>query len=153
VIIIPVTNPDGYYSREDKLNANEVNLNLNFDTTDWQPYGPDTGQSAGREPFSEPESQVIRDIVDAYKPSTFISYHAKGAFVSPEENQESIDLSNWYISKTGYAPADASYDYPGTATKWYVNEIDGGAAITVELSEWYNTDWTQNKSALLEIIE
>jgi len=58
LIIIPVINPDGYYDRTDNLNANGANINLNFGTSDWQPYGPE-GNFAGEAPFSENESQVI----------------------------------------------------------------------------------------------
>lgn len=75
VIVIPITNPDGYYDRKDKLNANEVNLNLNFSTSDWQEYGPE-GTYAGPEPFSEIESRVIKQVVEQYKPSMMIAYHA-----------------------------------------------------------------------------
>ena len=56
IVIIPIVNPDGYAKGIDILNANGVNLNLNFDTSGWQPYGKE-GTFAGKEPF---QSQKVR---------------------------------------------------------------------------------------------
>lgn len=152
LIIIPVLNPDGFYDREDKLNANEVNLNLNFRTSDWKPYGPE-GQFAGAEPFSERESRLLKEIVEKYKPTSMISFHSQGAIVSPELNHEpSAVLAKWYSEKTGYLYVDeASWDYPGTATKWFA-ETYNKAAITVELTNHSESDWAINKPVLIELI-
>ena len=81
LIVVPIVNPDGYYDRIDKLNANEVNLNLNFSTSDWQEYGVE-GAWAGPQPFSESESLVIKKLVEQYTPSVMIAYHARGVFVT-----------------------------------------------------------------------
>jgi len=149
LIIIPVANPDGYYDRTDNLNANEVNLNLNFATSDWQEYGPE-GNYAGPRPFSESESQAIRRVVEQYDPRVMISFHSHGNLVSPETAASSVALAKWYADKTGYAYYDA-WDYPGTATKWF-EETTGNPAITVELPKDLQSDWEINKGALLELI-
>lgn len=153
LIIIPCVNPDGYYDRIDKLNANEVNLNLNFATSDWQQYGPDNGDYAGDEPFSEKESQVIKEIVETYNPDLMISYHSSGFIVTPEYNHKpSSDLALWYAEMTGYTYYDdESWDYPGTATKWFMETTDN-PAITIELTDNENSDWNINKDALTELI-
>ena len=153
IIILPIVNPDGYFDRIDKLNANEVNLNLNFDTTDWLQYGKDEGHWAGNKPFSEPESMVIKEIVENYKPKRMISYHSKGAIVNPEYNHESsLALALWYAEKTGYQfYGDGDWDYSGTATRWF-KETTNNATITVELSDHINNDWEINKAALLELV-
>ncbi len=149
LVVIPIANPDGYYDRLDKLNANEVNLNLNFFTSDWKEYGPE-GTYAGPEPFSEPESKVIRQIVEQYNPSIMISYHAMGALVSPEAGDASTALGKWYAKKAGYEYY-LDWDFPGTATRWFV-ETTKKAAITVELTAYRPSDWGINKSALMEIV-
>ncbi len=149
LVIIPITNPDGYYGREDKLNANGVNLNLNFPTSDWQQYGP-VGTYAGPRPFSEAESRVIRKIVEQYEPKMMIAFHSQGKLVSPEDNEASIALAKWYAGRTGYRYF-ADWDYPGTATKWFV-ETTGKPAITVELSGNSRDNWNINKNALLELV-
>ena len=149
LIIVPIANPDGYYDRTDKLNADGVNLNLNFTTSDWKEYGPE-GTYAGPQPFSEPESQAIKQIAEQYKPSIMISYHTMGALVAPESNDASIKWAHWYADKTGYEYYDF-WDYPGTATKWFVETI-GRPAITVELTKYLQSDWDINKGALLELV-
>lgn len=149
LIVIPIANPDGYYDRTDKLNANEVNLNLNFTTSDWKDHGPE-GNYAGPQPFSEPESKVIKQIVEQYNPSAMISYHAFGALVSPEDGDSSTALGKWYANKTGYTYY-TDWDYPGTATKWFT-ETNGKPAITVELTAYRPSDWEINKMALMELV-
>ncbi len=152
LVVIPIVNPDGYYDRTDKLNANEVNLNINFDTSGWQEYGPG-GTYAGPEPFSEIESQMIKRLVEEYEPSAMIAYHARGTFVTPESNNASRTFASWYADKTGYAYEDDDdvWDFSGTATKWFI-EATGGAAFTVELTKYLQSDWDINKEALMEIV-
>jgi len=149
LIIIPVANPDGYYERTDNLNANGVNLNLNFGTFDWQPYGPE-GNFAGLAPFSENESQVIKQVVEQYQPSVMISFHSHGNLISPEAGESSLELAKWYADHTGYAYFE-DWDYPGTATKWFVETINK-PAITVEISKDLQSDWEINKGVLLELV-
>ncbi len=150
LIVIPDSNPDGYEDRTDKLNANGVNLNLNFGTSDWQTRGPE-GTFAGKEAFSEPESRVIKDIVEQYKPNVMISYHSQGAVVSPELMSGSIELAKWYAEKSGYQ-FYTYWDYPGTSTKWF-EQTTGKPAITVELKTDLDSDWESNRIPLLELIK
>jgi len=149
LIIIPVANPDGYQERPDKLNANGVNLNLNFGTSSWEQYGPE-GNYAGPEPFSEIESRIIRDLVGQYKPKAMISFHSHGNLVSPEADSLSEALAKWYSKKTGYEYYGL-WDFSGTATKWFA-ETTGNPAITVEISKDQQSDWEINRGALLELI-
>jgi predicted deacylase len=149
LVIIPISNPDGYYDRIDKLNANEVNLNLNFPTDDWAQYGPE-GMFAGEEPFTEIESNVLRQVVENYKPDMMLAYHSQGSLVSPEEGDDSIRLGKWYAQKTGYQYFD-EWDYAGTATRWFY-EIYNKPAITIELSDHQKSDWNINRKAILELI-
>ncbi|MCR4322561.1 MAG: M14 family zinc carboxypeptidase [Candidatus Azambacteria bacterium] len=149
LIIIPISNPDGYYDRTDKLNANSVNLNLNFATLDWQDHGPE-GTFAGDAPFSEPESVVIKDIVEQYNPSVMISYHSQGALVTPEATPASELWARWYADKVGYAYFD-DWDFPGMATKWFV-EATHNPAITVEITWNLQSDWEMHEPVLRELI-
>lgn len=150
LVIIPLTNPDGYFDREDKLNANGVNLNRNFATDDWVVQEGDEETYAGEEPFSEVESRIVREVTNQCDPSMMIAFHSQGALVSPESNESSLALAEWYAAHTGYEYFD-EWDYAGTATRWFV-ETTGKAAITVELTNHVDSDWEMNKPALLEII-
>ena len=148
VIVIPVTNPDGYIDRTDKLNTNGVNLNRNFKTTDWVRF--EDGIDAGIEPFSEIESQIIASIIEQYDVDKMIAYHSQGGLSIPEYTQESRDLAAWYANKTGYQYFD-EWDYFGTATRWF-EEVHKKPAITVELTSHYLSDWAVNRPAILELI-
>ncbi|KKQ55933.1 MAG: hypothetical protein US74_C0021G0012 [Parcubacteria group bacterium GW2011_GWA2_38_13] len=149
LIIIPIVNPDGYYDRTDNLNANKVNLNLNFETTNWTKYGSE-GNFAGNEPFSERESQAIRDVVKQYKPNIMISFHSSGALISPEAGESSEKIARWFSQKTGY-DYFGGWDYPGTATRWFA-ETTNNPAITIEISKDLQSDWDRNNASLLEFI-
>ena len=149
VIIIPMANPDGYYDRTDKLNANRVNLNINFETADWKKYNSE-GYYAGPEPFSEVESRVLKKVVEDYYPSAMIAFHARGAFVAPESGQDSMALAKWYAKKTGYDYYN-EWNYFGTATRWFT-DTKGHPSITVELTTYLKSDWEINKYALLDLV-
>lgn len=152
LVIIPVLNPDGYYDRVDKLNANEVNLNLNFGTSDWAMYGSE-GQYAGPSPWSEVESRVLRAVVETYLPNQMISYHSNGSLVNPELTEASQELAWWYAVESGYYYfADPSWDYSGTATKWF-EETYSKPAITVELNDHYSNDWEMNMGPMLKLLK
>lgn len=151
VVIIPILNPDGYYDRTDKLNADEVNLNLNFGTSDWSMYGSE-GQYAGTEAWSEPESRVLKSVVEKYLPDRMVSYHSSGSLVNPELTEVSQELAWWYATESGYSYyADPAWDYSGTATKWF-EETYNKPAVTVELNEHYLNDWDMNMSPMLQLI-
>ncbi len=149
LVIIPVANPEGYFDRTDKLNNNGVNLNLNFDTTDWEHYGPG-GTYAGDEPFSEPESQIIKKVVDEYHPYAMIAFHAEGGLISPEFEESSETWSQWYAKQSGYEYF-AEWDFFGTATRWFT-ETTHLPSVTVELGDHSSSDWEINKPVLFKLI-
>ena len=149
IVIIPISNPDGYFGSMDKNNANGVNLDRNFGTSDWVSR-PAPDRYGGEAPFDQPETQAIR--AAASGASKLFSYHAQGRLVNPENFQSSIDLARWYASKSGYTYFnDPSWNYCGTVTKWFM-EATGNPAITIELPSYSNADWSHNKTAILEIV-
>lgn len=149
LVVIPISNPDGYIDRVDKLNANLVNLNRNFAASDWERIGPEK-VFGGETAFSEPESQVIKQVIEEYDPYLMLAFHARGALVTPEADQASIRWARWYAKKTGYRYYD-QWDFPGTATKWFM-ETTGKPSLTIELTKYLQSDWKINRKALLGII-
>ena len=82
VTLIPIANPKGRTSVENgnycqRVNENGVDLNRNWDSH-WEPsesgYNKDT--YSGTQPFSEPETQALKKIVDDLKPTIFITVHS-----------------------------------------------------------------------------
>src|SRR5690606_30034628 len=60
---LPILNPDAA-AVEDRFNANNVDLNRNWDTPPWRSDSPQPGgvapRTGGSEPFSEPETAALR---------------------------------------------------------------------------------------------
>lgn len=77
---IPACNPDGYENNH-YTNANGVSLSRNFDYL-WQESDPREGTAyyKGPYPFSEPESQAIRDVLIDIKPVSMVCCHSWGGF-------------------------------------------------------------------------
>lgn len=69
-VIVPVVNPHGW-NKNTRTNYNDVDINRNFDYK-WDTITDDT---KGTAPFSENESQYIRDLLNAEKPDFFLDLH------------------------------------------------------------------------------
>lgn len=152
LIIIPLVNPDGYYDRQDKLNANAVNVNRNFATEDWIRWEDeeDPETFAGEAPFSETESRVVRDAVASCDAALLIDFHSLGALVSPETTDESLALASWYAGMTGYTYFE-EWAFAGHLARWF-EETTGNPSLTVELTNHADSDWRINRVPLLKLI-
>lgn len=180
--IIPDLNPDGTYAvvgvegrftladvpeaREvtipGRFNANDVDLNRNFDCK-WKPESTWRGNvvSAGTEAFSEPEAQVLRNVVEAADPAAAVFFHSKGNAVygsACEEGilPETVTVMHTYADAAGY-PAFAlfdAYEITGDAEGWLASI--GIPGITVELSTHEIIEFEKNLAgvkALLSLYE
>ncbi|MDD3474933.1 MAG: DUF2817 domain-containing protein [Candidatus Dojkabacteria bacterium] len=160
VIVVPVLNPDGV-ANSTRFNSNGVDLNRNFDSSTWTPgtyflntFYPTGG---GDTPFSEPESRAIRDLIYRESPYLTLSYHSAAGYVVPSNTSIGIELGRVYSSLSGYkyvAPGndDAfSYDITGAFGEWA--QEHGYNSLTIELSSAYYNQFTQNKSAMWEMVK
>jgi predicted deacylase len=73
--IVPILNPDGYARRRRK-NANQVDLNRNFPTENWQRTPTRHRYHGGPSPASEPETRALIKLVDSTKPKLIITIHS-----------------------------------------------------------------------------
>ena len=77
----PVSNPYGF-DNNSYYNANGVNLNRNFDTTDWESITSGTDQSGyadNPQPFDQPESVAISNWISSYpKAMMMFTSHTNG---------------------------------------------------------------------------
>jgi len=69
VVILPVANPDGI-ARATRFNANGVDLNRNFATSNRQ-----NSAQHGYAALSEPEARVIHQLIQQYRPDRIVSIH------------------------------------------------------------------------------
>ncbi|MCD6332981.1 MAG: DUF2817 domain-containing protein [Bacteroidales bacterium] len=71
---VPLLNPDGREAmRRTNENGIDLNRNYGFEFTAVGNHGP--------VPFSEPETQAIRDLVSQYPPILSLTYHTSGRYV------------------------------------------------------------------------
>ncbi len=175
VIIIPTLNPDGLYSvikkvgrftYEDvpegisyeagngRLNANNVDLNRNFNCK-WQPESTWRSKvvSAGSAAFSEPEAKALQELVAAENPAAAIFWHSQGNAVYASECEAGIlpetkTLMSLYAEAASYTPILSFDAYPitGDAEGWLASL--GIPAVTVELESRTSTEWARNSAAL-----
>jgi hypothetical protein len=171
VYIIPLLNPDGRQV-DDRFNDNGIDLNRNFDIDfgrirgscmplgkvfgrkipyimferlhKWFPRFPLFLTNSGRRPFSEPETQSLRDLmyeIDNYDFSFYVNCHTavhtisspwlvfKPPFEISNQEEKIHDYAiEWVVENTEYEDGDMSferYSYvaSGTATDWCFKEF------------------------------
>lgn len=91
IYVIPCLNPYGY-ENNNYCNANGVNLNRNFDAY-WSSFDDSNDactNGKGPSAFSEPEAQMVRDLVQQFKPIVFVDNHTWGGY---EGSHLEIELS------------------------------------------------------------
>ncbi|UCC97656.1 MAG: DUF2817 domain-containing protein [Phycisphaerales bacterium] len=69
VVLLPVANPDGM-ARGSRYNARGVDLNRNFEAANRV-----VDEHSGPTALSEPESQIIRQLIAQYQPDRIVSIH------------------------------------------------------------------------------
>ena len=99
------------YAEQWKANGRGVDLNRNF-AADWasitQRTGPSSEQYRGTAPFSEPETQMLRDYTHRYDFDATLSYHATGSIIYYEYGKDkkvnalSESLGKAVYQVTGY---------------------------------------------------
>ncbi len=179
VSIIPSLNPDGVYAvtlkegrfvegdaSKDKtvlasgrFNANEVDLNRNFDCK-WKPTSKWQTRivSAGGAPFSEPEAEALRDFILENKPRVVVFWHSQSNAVYASECQngilpQTLDILNAYSKASGYSAIKSfsAYEITGDAEGWLASI--NIPAITVELKTHDTIEWERNLSGIKAIFE
>lgn len=160
VVVVPMINPDGY-ARGSRVNANNVDLNRNFATSDWQkdittvnnqPFPGGGGESA----MSEPETKVIAALAQQLRPKVILSYHSIGGMVAANQAGNSTGLATTYSQLSGYSnitgQSDDAFEYAisGTADDWYAQI--GIPSILVELGSHSYHQFERNQAAMWAMI-
>lgn len=178
--IIPNLNPDGLYAATGltgrfnatdipnndmhqtglgRFNANDVDLNRNFDCK-WAPESTWRGApvSAGSGPFSEPEAVALRDYVFDIVPKAAVFWHSQANNVYASECQagvlpETLAVMKAYAEAGGYGavPVFDAYPITGDAEGWLASL--GIPAVTVELETRTSIEWSRNLGGTEAIID
>lgn len=136
---IPALNPDGLFHQPPRrINANGVDLNRNFPTPNWERDAKtywenrtrkDPRRYPGVKPLSEPESRLLHEEMQRFKPQLIVSIHApygvldfdgpkNGGFTPPSR------LGRLYLDQVGIFPGSLG-NYSGVHK--------GVPVVTVEL--------------------
>lgn len=167
IYVILNANPDTPYSPGNlagRLNANDVDLNRNWDCR-WTENARFRDQVingiGGPSPFSEPESQALKDFVEEITPSATIFWEARypGGFASPGRCDRSSDVSfqlaDHYGRAADYEIDDFEIDtgqiLNGDAANWL--DAQGFPAIAVLLPDYEEIDWESNLRGITAVIE
>jgi hypothetical protein len=154
--IIPLVNPDGRDMGQ-RRNANNVDLNRDYGYM-WD------GAGSSSSPFSQPETQVIREHALQNNIVLSYSYHTTAKYVNyvwnykpqPTPDEPLIDMiSDVYAMFTGYVSING-YDWYQTTgdTNDFSYGCRGGIDTTIET---YNSDisvtWGKNRDAMYYAID
>ena len=82
VTILSLANPDGF-SRNSRYNSRGVDLNRNFGFN----WLAESEEPSGPEPWSEPETRALRDLILRVKPTRVVSLHWALAELDPDGPQ------------------------------------------------------------------
>lgn len=171
LFVVPCVNPDGlakalqapdYFGggRNGRFNANNVDLNRNFKTSNfcsenfWFFGNKDIPVFCGTKPFSEPESLAIADFIKTNRISVLYSFHSRGKEVMGNLNKLSQELVKDFVNKTGYRYVSheewKKMKQTGTVKEWC--EDNNIAYVEVESSVRYGSDWKKQKDAIIGAI-
>ncbi len=152
VWLIPELNPDGIIKNR-RLNSNNVDLNRNFSTDDWQQltYYKNLILHAGTRPFSEPESIALKKSFEKLDNSNFpiiINLHSSGDAIIPgSEKSPDKKLANFIKNLTTYSRDKINYNNPGDLSAWSSQKLNI-PSVTIEFKSNVNTELNE----LLKII-
>jgi hypothetical protein len=159
--IIPLVNPDAHSravgGADWRKNANNetggkrrigVDLNRNYDIA-WGTVGdsgnPEADTFRGKAPFSEPETQAIRDQLTKHKPVVYLTYHSFSNSVmwpwdhkeEPPPNPNLAQLGKQLGAKSGYDAYQGCDMYlnSGDDVDWAFAKL-GSLSYTVEVGSW-----------------
>jgi predicted deacylase len=159
--VIPSINPDGVAAGR-RTNANNVDLNRNFATNDWQSdittvnNDPFPG-GGGPSPLSEPESKAIANYIAAMRPRLVVSYHSIGGLLTANQYGNSNSYAQKYSQLSGYANETGSgdtfeYSISGTADDYYGQQL-GVASVLIELGSHSDPQMSRNRPAMWAMLD
>jgi len=150
VVIVPVINPDGLL-RNERINANEVDINRNFPTQNWRPIYEKYKYNPGYEAGSEKETQAVMELINLYQPDKMIVIHADLHVLNYDGPAKDLALN--MAEYNGYRiESNIGYPTPGSLGT-YAGVEARIPTVTLELPDNSPEEaWEQNFKALIQVI-
>jgi protein MpaA len=148
--IVPALNIDGLAAGT-KNNANNVDLNRNFASANWQPDSK-AGYWPGESPESEAETKALVSLLETSKASRIIALHSPYRTVNWDGSGEKLATRMGELNGYG-ASADIGYATRGSLGSKY--GVDAGLeVITLEIPMISEQEaWQQNRDALRHALD
>jgi len=135
-LFLPLSNPDGLFrSPATRINANNVDLNRNFPSPDWEKlaldywskyYQKNRRRYPGPSASSEPETQWMVKLIEEFKPDAIISVHAPYGLVDYDGPDHAVP------NRIGALKHRELGTYPGSLGR-YAGEYLKIPVLTLEL--------------------
>lgn len=155
--VFPRANPDGL-AMEQRCNANNVDLNRNMPTNDWNPEAFTDRYQPGFHAGSEPECVALVRFLKELQPKFIITIHS----ISPEVGNVMLNYNGQcrllaaHMSEFNHLPVEGSIGYPtpGCLGTWAGFE-NNMPTITMEVLRGESEDelWKKHSLSLVEGIE
>ena len=115
--LIPCINPDGYLKNQ-RTNANGVDLNRNFPSLSWTPQEEKNRYYPGSSAASEAETQALVELIQNVNLKTIIHFHSwKPCIVKTGEDP--LEISLLLHAASGYNIVETiGYDTPGSLSQY-----------------------------------
>lgn len=132
LLFVPCLNPDGK-AKNKRTNANDVDLNRNFPTSNWEKSTVKDAYYGGEKPASELETQFLVYILEKYKPDLIITLHEPYKIINYDGPAKAI--AEEFSKLTSYSiQSDIGYPTPGSFGT-YCGIERNIPTITIELPE------------------
>lgn len=174
IFVVPCLNPDGYDmacnrpeylqgGRTGRFNANNVDLNRNFDTPSFRKkskwafgknYSEKSDVHCGEFGGSEPEIKALTEFIKSEKIKVLLMFHNAGKDIMPNSSKLAKKMAKIYADKTGFRIVKSDHwkelQQTGTAAEWC--DIHGISYVEIEGSTRWGSDWRIQKEAMIESI-
>lgn len=152
LLIIPQLNPDGV-SKNERTNANGVDLNRNFPASDWNTEARAPRYYPGPKPCSEIEIQTLVALIKSEKPTAIFhchSYLPQLVYAGPNAQKWATQLGEGYPHPV---QEDIGYPTPGSLGQYCKLDIQT-PCVCIEFPERINgnTAWSLLGSQLKNLV-